>query len=68
MLGGSLLETPIARAAVERGGHLQRVGLEDWDTGPTNEEQITEATQLCRSVGRNVAGIVDAARVLGLPN
>ncbi len=32
MLGGSLLDTPIARAALERGGHL-RVGLEDWDDG-----------------------------------
>jgi len=66
VLGGSLLDTPIARAALERGGHL-RVGLEDWDSGPANFEQVTAATQLCRSVGRNVAGIVDAARVLALP-
>jgi uncharacterized protein (DUF849 family) len=66
VLGGSLLETPIARAALERGGHL-RIGLEDWDAGPTNVEQTTAAAQLCRSVGRNVAGVVDAARVLGLP-
>ena len=33
VLGGSLLDTPIARAALERGGHL-RVGIEDWDDGP----------------------------------
>jgi 3-keto-5-aminohexanoate cleavage enzyme len=66
VLGGSLLDTPIARAALERGGHL-RIGLEDWDAGPTNAEQTTAAAQLCRSVGRNVATIVDAARVLGLP-
>src|SRR4029079_14443531 len=33
VLGGSLLGTPIARASVERGGHL-RIGLEDWDSGP----------------------------------
>jgi len=66
VLGGSLLETPVARAALERGGHL-RVGLEDWDTGPTNAEQTTAAAQLCRSVGRSVAGIDDAARVLRLP-
>jgi 3-keto-5-aminohexanoate cleavage enzyme len=65
VLGGSLLETPIARAALERGGHL-RVGLEDWDAGPTNVEQTTAAAQLCRSVGRTVADVADAARVLGL--
>ena len=67
VLGGSLLDTPIARAALERGGHL-RVGLEDWDSGPANVEQVTGAAQLCRSVGRNVAGVGDAARVLGLPD
>ena len=66
VLGGSLLDTPVARAALERGGHL-RVGLEDWDSGPANVEQVTAAAQLCRSVGRNVAGVADAARVLGLP-
>ena len=65
VLGGSLLDTPVARAALERGGHL-RVGLEDWDSGPTNVEQTTAAAQLCRSVGRTVADVVDAARVLGL--
>ena len=66
VLGGSVLDTPIARAALERGGHL-RVGLEDFDRGPTNVEQVAAAAQLCRSVGRTVAGVVDAARVLGLP-
>jgi uncharacterized protein (DUF849 family) len=66
VLGGSLLETPIGRAALERGGHL-RVGLEDWDAGPPNVDQVTGAVQLCRSVGRDVAGVNDAARVLGLP-
>ncbi len=66
VLGGSLLDTPIARAALERGGHL-RIGLEDWDAGPANFEQTTAAAHLCRSMGRSVATIVDAARVLGLP-
>jgi uncharacterized protein (DUF849 family) len=51
---------------LERGGHL-RVGLEDWDAGPPNVDQVTGAVQLCRSVGRDVAGVNDAARVLGLP-
>jgi uncharacterized protein (DUF849 family) len=66
VLGGSLLDTPPARAALERGGHL-RVGLEDWDKGPTNVEQIAAAVDLCRKVGRKVATIDDTARLLGLP-
>ncbi len=66
VLGGSLLDTPIASAALERGGHL-RIGLEDWDNGPTNLEQTAAAARLCRAVGRTVAGVGDAARVLGLP-
>jgi 3-keto-5-aminohexanoate cleavage enzyme len=66
VLGGSVLDTPIARAALERGGHL-RVGLEDWDAGPANVEQTAAAAQLCRTVGRAVAGVADAGRVLGLP-
>jgi 3-keto-5-aminohexanoate cleavage enzyme len=66
VLGGSLLGTPIARAALERGGHL-RIGLEDWDSGPANVEQTTAAADLCREVGREVASVGDAAGVLGLP-
>ena len=41
VLGGSLLDAPIARIALERGGHL-RVGLEDYEAGPTNAEQVAE--------------------------
>src|SRR4029077_19968967 len=66
VLGGSLLDTPIARVALERGGHL-RVGLEDWDSGPTNGEQTAAAAQLSRSLGRGGATIADAAEVLGFP-
>jgi uncharacterized protein (DUF849 family) len=66
VLGGDLCATPIARAALERGGHL-RVGLEDFDRGPVNAEQVTAATQLCNEVGREVATVPEAARVLGLP-
>ena len=54
VLGGSLLDTPIARAALERGGHL-RVGIEDWDDGPPNVEQVAAAAALCAEVGRPVA-------------
>jgi 3-keto-5-aminohexanoate cleavage enzyme len=67
VLGGSLLDTPIARAALERGGHL-RIGLEDWDDGPGNVDQTAAAADLVRSTGRTVAAVGDAARVLGLPD
>jgi uncharacterized protein (DUF849 family) len=66
VLGGSLFDTPIARTALERGGHL-RVGLEDWDAGPTNVEQVNLAAELARSVGREVADIPTTSRLLGLP-
>ena len=66
VLGGSLLDTPIARAALERGGHL-RVGLEDWDAGPANVEQVAAAAELCRTVGRPVATSTTPAASLGLP-
>jgi uncharacterized protein (DUF849 family) len=67
LLGGSILDTPVARAALERGGHL-RVGLEDWDDGPPNVEQVEAAAGLCTGVGRPVATIDEAAAILDLPN
>jgi uncharacterized protein (DUF849 family) len=67
VLGGPLLDTPIARAALERGGHL-RVGIEDWDTGPANVEQVEAAVALCADVGRPVASIADTEQLLGLPS
>jgi uncharacterized protein (DUF849 family) len=66
VLGGSILETPVARLALERGGHL-RVGLEDWDAGSPNVAQVTDAAQLARSVGRDLATISDTEALLGLP-
>jgi uncharacterized protein (DUF849 family) len=65
VLGGSVCDTPIARAALERGGHV-RVGLEDWDDGPANVEQVARAVALARETGRTVATVTDAARVLAL--
>jgi 3-keto-5-aminohexanoate cleavage enzyme len=65
VLGGSLLETPIARAALERGGHL-RVGIEDWDDGPANVDQVAAAAALCAEVGRPVATIRQTEQLLGL--
>jgi 3-keto-5-aminohexanoate cleavage enzyme len=67
VLGGSVCSTPVARAALERGGHL-RVGIEDWEDGPANVDQVTEAVALARACGRAVASIDDAARLLGLPH
>ena len=67
VLGGSLLDAPVARLALERGGHL-RVGLEDFDGGPANAEQVAGAAELCAEVGRPVASIDEAAAILGLPS
>jgi uncharacterized protein (DUF849 family) len=66
VLGGSLLDAPVARLAVERGGHL-RVGLEDDSTGPGNVEQVQGAAALCADVGRPVATCTEAAEILALP-
>ena len=67
--GGDLLATPIARRALERGGHLH-VGLEEhFDPArkPTNEELVREAVSLCNEVGRPVASCAEAAQILALP-
>jgi 3-keto-5-aminohexanoate cleavage enzyme len=66
VLGGSLCDSHIARAALERGGHL-RVGIEDWDDGPANAEQVAAAAALAHDSGRSIATVTDAARVLALP-
>jgi uncharacterized protein (DUF849 family) len=67
-VGGDLLRTPIARLALEAGGHL-KVGLEDHagDRTPSNEELVAEAAALAADVGRPVATPADAAVILGLP-
>jgi uncharacterized protein (DUF849 family) len=66
VLGGSVCASVVARAALERGGHL-RVGIEDWDDGPANAEQVAAAAELARESGRSVASVTDAAQVLALP-
>jgi uncharacterized protein (DUF849 family) len=65
-VGGGILETPLARMALERGGHL-RIGLEDHPWGPPNLEQVNQAVALCREVGRPVATPRQAREMLGLP-
>jgi uncharacterized protein (DUF849 family) len=65
--GGDLLATPVARATLERGGHL-RVGLEDHfgDRRPSNAELVREAVALCAEVGRPVATPRQAREILGM--
>lgn len=67
--GGDLLETPVARLALERGGHLH-VGLEEHfhpERKPTNEELVREAGALATRVGRPLADSSQTATILGLP-
>ncbi len=67
--GGDLFETPIARLALERGGHLH-VGLEEHfhpEHKPTNQEIVQQAVELIQKVGRPVASVSEAAGILGLP-
>ncbi len=67
--GGDLLQTPIARRALELGGHLH-VGLEehfDPERKPTNEELVREAAELVAKLGRPLASPSQAAAILGLP-
>lgn len=68
VMGGDLFATPVARLALERGGHLH-TGLEDHlGAGqPGNLELTQRAVALCRAVGRPVAEPAEAARILGLP-
>lgn len=63
--GGDLLASPVARLALERGGHL-RVGLEDYagPGTPTNVELLEGARKLCDEVGRPIASIEDTTRLL----
>lgn len=67
--GGDLLDTEIAREALERGGHLH-VGLEEHfhpERKPTNQELVREAAELVAKVGRPLATPAQAASLLALP-
>ncbi len=63
---GSVMDTPIARLALERGGSL-RVGLEDDATGPSNVEQIKRAYELVNAVGRRIIKGSEAIEYLDIP-
>jgi uncharacterized protein (DUF849 family) len=66
VIGGSLLDSEIARPALERGGHL-RVGIEDFFTAKSNLDEVRRAKRLCDELGRPLASCTEAARMLGLP-
>lgn len=65
VITGSLLDTPIAAMAIERGGHL-RVGLEDNSKAESNLEQVKRAVALCEQLGRRPATPTEAKEILGL--
>jgi 3-keto-5-aminohexanoate cleavage enzyme len=68
VIGGDVIESGLARLAVERGGHL-RVGLEDYagPRTPTNAELVRDAVAVANAAGREVASCEQAAQLLGLP-
>ena len=67
-VGGDVVETEVARLALERGGHIH-LGLEFYRGGrqPTDVELVTEAVELCQRAERPVATPDQAAAVLRLP-
>ncbi len=67
VIGGDVVESGMARLALERGGHL-RVGLEDYagPRTPTNTELVDEVTALARGAGRPVASPSQTAEMLGI--
>jgi len=67
--GGDLMQTPIARLALERGGHLH-VGVEEFYSphrSPSNAELLRETVDLCSAVGRPLATTKETVEILGLP-
>ena len=66
--GGDLLKTPVARMALELGGHLH-IGIEehfDPERTPTNVELIEETKALCASMGRPLATFAQTREMLSM--
>ncbi len=66
LLGGDILSTPVARLAVEQGGHI-RVGLEDDPSAESNRVAVERAVALVEACGRRPATCIEAAEILRLP-
>lgn len=66
VLGGSLLDSPIASLALERGGHL-RVGLEDHTQAKSNRDEVKRVRALCARHGCRLATTAEAEEILRLP-
>ncbi|WP_439817504.1 3-keto-5-aminohexanoate cleavage protein [Zavarzinia sp. CC-PAN008] len=68
VFGGDVVETGLARLALERGGHV-RVGLEDHAGAdkPSNRALVEQVAALCREVGRPPASCAQAAEIMALP-
>jgi 3-keto-5-aminohexanoate cleavage enzyme len=68
VVGGCVLESGMAKLALQRGGHV-RLGLEDYARGrsPSNLELLQEVVGLARSLGREPATSRQARELLSLP-
>jgi uncharacterized protein (DUF849 family) len=66
VLGGDIIDTPIASLALEQGGHI-RVGIEDHADAASNVDSVQRAVDLAEKVGRSVATPAEAADLLRLP-
>lgn len=68
VVGGDVVASDVARAALECGGHLH-LGLEFFagDRQPSNPQLVAEAVELCAEVGRPVATCAQTAQILDLP-
>ena len=62
----SVMDTPLARMALERGGSF-RVGLEDWPNGTSNVEQLKRAKEIIDAVGRPIVTGAEAIKYLDIP-
>jgi uncharacterized protein (DUF849 family) len=65
--GGDVVGCGIAEEAMRRGGHVQ-VGLEPYGGPgtPTNVDLVRQAVEVASKVGRPVASVQDARRIIGI--
>jgi uncharacterized protein (DUF849 family) len=62
----SVMDTPLARMALERGGSF-RVGLEDWPNAKSNLEELKRAKDMIKAVGRPIVTGAEAIKYLDIP-